>query len=442
MSLGGAMTSAISALRANAQALGMIGDNVANSQTHGYKPSHALFRSLISEGRAFSYNPAGVSSYAWRNTDNTSTLEQSDSPTHLMIDGQGFFITSRTTLRAPQNLVYTRAGGFDFDQNGYLCNKDGDFVLGWKLNAQGQPVKADGITPANTSSLEDLVTVQTARVSGLSRATTQIALSANLPSNIAGLDAATQQTTILRVYDSLGAGHDLTFNWQKTNNAPLTWTVAITGGAGDVVRKTNGGGDIIGRPVAGGTAPVTIVFDNQGRPATFDGNPNPPPLFVTWNGTAAAAQTMALDLGQVGGVDGLTSRAGDFQTLRRYQDGEKTGTFTGVSVDAKGVVKALFDTGQSLDLWQVPLAVFPNANALTPCSGTGYVPNALSGDPVVTLAQGGASGVVVDHALEASGVDLAAEFTDMIVTQRSYSAASKVIMTADEMFEALERIKR
>lgn len=444
MTLLGAMNSAISSLFANSRSLAMIADNVANNQTYGYKSSKGVFSSLISEGSQSkrSYNSGGVECLAYRRIDRTYPPQVSDSPTHMMIDGRGFFITSRTTDLAAPDFLYTRAGDFSFDLNGHLVNHDGSFLQGWQLDRNGNPVQADGVTPVNQSTLGDLSPVTVGNLNGVSRMTTQIALSANVPSDIPGLDGATQQLTSLRVYDSLGAPHDLTFNWQKTVNSPLTWTVAIAGEGGDVIRKTNGTGDIIGRPAAGGTSPITIVFDANGNPATFDGNANPPNIFATWAGTAAATQTMTLNLGTVGQSNGITSKAGVFQNTKQFQDGVKLGNFTGVSTNDQGIINALFDNGESIPVWKIPLAVFPDPNSLTLRSGTSYVPNVNSGDPIISPAKQGVSGTIIPCALEGSSVDLAGEFTNMILTQRSYSAASKVVTTTDEMFEVLERIKR
>jgi flagellar hook protein FlgE len=123
-------------------------------------------------------------------------------------------------------------------------------------------------------------------------------------------------------------------------------------------------------------------------------------------------------------------------------DGVPTGTLSGVAVSDSGRVIALFDNGQTQDIYQLALATWPNVNGLDPRDGNAYATSALSGDPVVNIPLSGGTGNVVSSALEASTTDIAEEFTNMIITQRAYSANTKVITTADEMLEETIRIKR
>jgi len=175
-----------------------------------------------------------------------------------------------------------------------------------------------------------------------------------------------------------------------------------------------------------------------------DGTPSAltfPDITVTGWTTGANDSTMAVDVGAIGGRDGVTQSASDF--ARDFdQDGVRFGGFTGVNIDEKGVVIAVFDNGEQRPIYQLPLAMFNNPNGLEAVSGNAYRQTDRSGVLVLQLADSGGTGEVTASALEASTVDLAEEFTKMINTQRAYSASARIITTADEMLEELIRIRR
>lgn len=181
-----------------------------------------------------------------------------------------------------------------------------------------------------------------------------------------------------------------------------------------------------------------ITFAGDGTPASF----NAASMDVTWTTGASASTGVTLDLGTVGFGDGLTQFSDVFATNFIQQNGVPFGVFNGVMIGDDGVVSALFDNGEVRAIYQVPVATFSNPNALGAKTGNVFQATDESGDALVNLPGIGPAGKVTSGALEASTVDLAEEFTKMIVSQRAFSAAAKIITTSDEMLDELVRIKR
>jgi flagellar hook protein FlgE len=170
-------------------------------------------------------------------------------------------------------------------------------------------------------------------------------------------------------------------------------------------------------------------------------------FYADYDGSAATTSTadrqlITLDLGTIGFGDGMTQYAGDYYPSIIEQDGLAFGAFTGITISDQGIVTALFDNGQLRDIFQLPIATFRNPNGLEARNGNAYLQTERSGDALLLQANTGGAGEVAPSSLESSTVDLAEEFTNMIITQRAYSASAKIITTADEMLEELIRIRR
>lgn len=181
-----------------------------------------------------------------------------------------------------------------------------------------------------------------------------------------------------------------------------------------------------------------VSFNGDGTPAAFNiANVN----VYDW-ATGASDSAITLDVGTVDLSDGLTQFSGDYNVTFINQNGVKFGTFSGVSISEEGLIVALFDNGETLPIYKVPLVTFASANGLTTRSGNVYIASDSSGAPVLRSAKSGGAGAIAAGALENSTVDLGTEFTNMIIAQRAYSATSRVITTADEMLDDLVRIKR
>lgn len=419
MSIYGAMFAGVSGLAAQSNALGMISDNIANVNTIGYKGTSARFSTLVTQAATqTTHTPGGVMSSPYSFINRQGLLQGSSSGTDLAVAGQGFFVVNEAaTPGFGDDFYFTRAGSFNPDQNGNLVNAAGYFLQGFNLR--------NGTPPPSSSTFTGLETVNISNLSGSAAATTAISLGVNLPSTAAVTDSF---SVTAQVFDSLGNAHDM--NVTFTKSATNTWSWAASDPSLD------GGATSSGSAVGSGD----IVFDTDGTPLTF--SPAAPTITLTGFTTGAGNATITLDLGSIAGTDGVTQFAGDFTISNIDQDGVRFGNYTGITISDQGIVTALFDNGQRQDIYQLPLGMFRNPNGLEAKSGNVYLETDRSGNFQLNLAGNGGAGDIAPGALESSTVDLAEEFTKMIITQRAYSANTKVITTADEMLDELIRVKR
>jgi flagellar hook protein FlgE len=455
MSIYGAMYSGVSGLKAQSNAMGIISDNISNVNTVGYKGSKASFETLVTQSATkTTYTPGGVGSKPLQGVDIQGLLQGTSNATDLAISGNGMFVVNEAVQPdVGDDMMFTRAGEFRPDENGNLRNAAGFYLQGWQIND-------DGELPAGQQAIDSVETVNVSNLNGLPRATTEMSIGANLPTDatevaaapaanytpnpappaadpLAGEDIYESSATI---FDSLGNSHNLTFRFYKTQAyaagppvAQAQWRVDAYSQTLDL---TGNPGDNRGQAVQVGGA---FEFDGNGFPAvdlsnlTLDVDPV--------NG--AEPQTVAIDMGEAGAPNGLTNFSTDFSGFTELnQNGLRFGNFTGVNVDEQGVVTAVFDNGRRKDIYQLPIAMFSNFNGLEERSGNAYVQTGESGNLLLNEAGVGGAGNVAPSALEQSTVDLAEEFTRMITTQRAYSASTKVITTSDEMLQELTQAIR
>lgn len=417
MSIYGAMFAGVSGLAAQSNALGMISDNIANVNTIGYKGTSARFSTLVTQAATqTTHTPGGVMSSPYSYIDRQGLLQGSASGTDLAVAGQGFFVVNEAAAPGfSDDYFFTRAGSFNPDENGNLVNAAGYYLQGYNLRTT--------TPPPSSSTFTGLETVNISNLSGSAAATTGISLGVNLPSTAAVTDSF---SVTAQVFDSLGNAHDMDITFTKTALNSWSWTAQNPTMLG------------VGTATATGTGSIT--FDTDGTPLSF--TPAAPSVTLTGFTTGAGNSTVTLDLGTVAGTDGLTQFAGNFTISNIDQDGVRFGNYTGITISEEGIVTALFDNGQRLDIYQLPLGMFRNPNGLEEKTGNVYLETDTSGNFQLNLAGNGGAGDIAPGALEASTVDLAEEFTKMIITQRAYSANTKVITTADDMLEELIRVKR
>jgi flagellar hook protein FlgE len=434
MSLFGSLTAAISGLTAQSRSLGNISDNIANSQTVGFKRIDTNFISYITASSQTSNSPGAVIARpAYTNTVQ-GTVEQSENPLSLAIGGQGFFSVAQakgTVNGQPifdERQFFTRAGDFSRDTDGYLVNGSGYYLQGWPVDATGNP---------------DRTTIAPVRVNQQvfnPVATTEIQLSANLPADVPAAPIATQA----QLYDSLGRLHtvNLTFSATTANN----WTAQID--VPDDVNAANRGTVVLNF----GSSAVPAVADGTiGAFGTATGSITPPG--ATANGDPAAldftvdfgegAQVVSLSLGQFGVAAGLTQYAGsEFAVRNLAQDGVPLGSFAGLTTRANGDVAVNYDNGQSRVIARVPLVAFNDPDMLQRLDGQAYMRTPESGEARVTDASSNGVGKLVVGSIERSNVDIASEFTKLIVAQRAYTANTRVVTTSDEMLQDTINMRR
>jgi flagellar hook protein FlgE len=424
MSLLGALDTAITGLNAQSSAFTNIGDDVANSQTIGFKGTDTRFQDYLTSSTA-TQNLSGsvVATPEYQNTLQ-GTVTQSSVPLAMAITGQGFFPVSQSTgtnngqpvFAAQQQ--YTRAGDFQLDKQGYIVNGSGQYLNAWPVDAAGNVNKTQ------------LSPVQVSQTSANPQATSQITLAANLP---ATPSTTASLTTQVPVYDALGTEHQLTLAWSQTTT-PGSWQVQISSadstpqtiGTATVSFGTGGAGATPGlinsiTDPAGTTIPYAV-----GQPAAFNISAN----------FGSGAQPISLNLGTFGQSDGLTRFAGtDLSVKSVNQNGAAAGSFTGVSTTANGAVVMNFSNGQNTVIAQVPIVTFANPNALQRQNDQTFTATTASGAASAQDPSSNGAGNLVIGSVESSNVDIAQEFSKLIIAQRAYSANTKLVTTADQMLQ-------
>lgn len=420
-SLGGSMNIAVTALQSQSAAVSTISNNLANSETVGYKTTSASFYTLVTgSGSTSNFTGAGTLAQPTQNISLQGQLVSSDVATSLAIDGNGFFAVTAT----PDSdvLLYTRAGDFTTDADGDLVNSNGFYLQGYRTDQDGNPISGTGSAALETINIGEL--------SGTAVATSELALEANLPATAEIGDSYSVSTEI---YDSLGVAHSLSITYEKT--AANTWSMTVS----DPTQVASGA--VSGTASGGGT----ITFNEDG---TFASSvPDPLDIaIVDWT-TGAADSAIAFDAGTAGRADGLTQYAPSssdsiqIEVSEIDQDGVPYGDFESVEIDESGLVIANFSNGISYPIYQIPLATFANADGLEAKSGNVYATTNESGSATLVLPGTGGAGSIFSNALESSTVDTADEFTNLIRAQQAYSAASEIISTVQDMFDTLIRAK-
>ncbi len=463
MSIFGALIAGVSGIRANAQSLATISDNIANVQTVGYKRVETRFSTLVTASSRAVHSPGGVRSNPFQLVEQAGLLLGTTFETDLAIDGDGFFAASDVANRGPgDEFSFTRAGSFRPDENGDLINNAGYFLQAWQLDANGN-------LPTGSTELISLNTVNIANITGSPVATSDLFLGATLDSQAT---PGTQVTSSVTIFDSLGTPQDLRVTWVKGDNAN-EWFVAMQAGnaPNGISSIDNAGGTLGGTndlswapptpsawaadPAAGAVDAMKITFASDGSisdledwsqagtPSVITAGNSEFPVTIDFSGSGASnAQIIQFDLGSINNTNGVNQFAVDASNpVRTFtQDGLAFGTAIGISINNEGTIEALFDNGEKKAIYRIPIVSFANPNALEAVSGNAYQQTSRSGDFVLREAGTGGVGQVVPFSLEGSTVDIADEFSNMIVTQRSYSANTRVINTADEMLDELIRV--
>lgn len=547
MSVFGSLFTAVSGLSAQSGSIAMISNNIANVSTVGFKRTDAAFSSLVTGSSSTAFSPGSVRSIQNARISQQGILQQSSSPSDIALSGNGFFVVRPSTTDPLAETLYTRAGSFSEDANGTLRNAAGFFLYGW-------PLDQDGGLPAAQADLTSLVPVDVAFLGGLTQPTSTAGLSLNLKAGEVQtaypvpVGFTPDFTRGIKVYDSLGEGHDLTVNYKKmatptarvTGNVDLRTIVGpfsanppflvtdqfnITVGAtgpvaitlnGDVTKLlsdlnaiqdasfnpvlyaqldangflsikarntgqnitlANGGGNPLNAAKLGMAASIGITAA-PAAPTLLTPLAETPNTEGWWqvefqtplggiiesgaiNFTGAGQLNGLLDLQNQTIVDlddidwgngsdlqdiefdlsGFTQFSGEYNVIASTQNGAELGLRTGITIDEEGFVTAQFSNGQSTRIYKLAVATFANPNGLDNLTGNVFRESTTSGSFNLREAGQGGAGDVASGALEASNVDLADEFSRMIVTQRAYSANTKVISTADQMTEELLRLR-
>ncbi len=556
MSIYGALFSGVSGLSAQAQAMGMLSDNITNVNTVGYKETTARFSTLVtSSATSTAYAPGGVRSTPQQLIDKQGLLTSSVSPTDLAVNGAGFMVVTDTATPGSDAREYlTRAGSFTPDVNGYLRNAGGYFLRAYGIDDEGA---------VDTT----LSTVNVANFPPTLRVTENVGFQANLKASqaVSTEAAAARSRAEFDITDTQSSADATDFSLTIGAVTLTTFDVSAATGGTDLatilqteLRTQDGGNtdisveweddvlyvyDALGRTVSGGSlrdattaeidSSITYVaqaydasdstmnmasgtvnpdfsrsveiYDSLGTPRTLtysflksefanqwhvevyvepaslttgvtDGQVMRGTLAFntdgTWDasnssfddgaGTAITAsdddfttdipfdtadlgidaQTITFDWGTDGTADGMTQYDGESTLVSTAVDGAQVGQLAAISIDENGMLTAIFENGITMDKYQIPIGLVPNPNGLGAHSGDVFIQTAQSGDLTKRTPGTNGAGLFAPSSLEASTVDLANEFSKMIMAQRAFSAAAKIITTSDEMLDELLRTKR
>ena len=443
MSLFSTLNTATSGLVVSSSNLGVIGDNIANMNTVGFKGSRSEFADFLPADVFGLAGPSQLGKGAGMNNLQTifgqGALENSENPIDLAIAGDGFF-----KVNDGVGDYYTRAGQFYIDKDGFVVNAQGLNLQGYNatngtLGATVSDIQLDldAIQPAPTTEITVRATLDADQaVTGGVAALTMDGTADTLETAANAADFATSVTS----YDSLGVAHEVTVLYEYAGANTWNWYAVVDGNS--VTDTTAGLPAAAAEDGAFQIASGTAAFNTDGTLQTFTETQTS--ATNAWNFTGAAAQDITLDFGvDAAGVasDGsVRMLAGDSAHSGITQDGYPPGDLISLAVDAEGQIVGRYTSGEEITLGRVVLVKFGANSGLEKVGGTLYRETGLSGSPVVGNADTGGRGKIVGNALELSNVDLEGEFISMITSQRTYQANARMVETANSTLQELVQL--
>jgi flagellar hook protein FlgE len=412
MSLYGVMRTGGSGMNAQSNKLSTVADNIANVNTTGYKRASTEFSSLILRSGSGNYNSGSVETNVRYAISDPGAPQYTTSATDMMIQGNGFFVVTD----AGGTPFLTRAGSFVPDGEGNLVNAAGFYLMGYDVRNGPPNVVANGLTGL------DVVNIAQTALQGnpSTRATLE---SANLDANAAitaGPPNYTSKTSIV-TYDNIG--NKVTLDVYMFKTAANTWDVQ----AYDNAASTNGGFPYSSGPLDADTFTFDVSATGKGKLDAAS------PTSLTF--TIPGGSPFTLDL------SAMTQVADDF-AFKPNVNGNAPSSIDKVEVDSDGTLYSIYADGTRLATYKIPLATVPSPDNLAPEAGNVYSVGIDSGNVQLDFAGRSGLGTIKSEALEQSNVDLAAELTSMIESQRGYTANSKVFQTGADLLDVLVNLKR
>jgi len=433
MSLLTSLSSGSNGLQSASSELSVIGDNLSNANTVGYKGGRADFGDALAQTMIGAQGQIGLGSnlQAVQTMVTQGSLTNTGVNTDLALQGTGYFEVQGTTATGQQGTFLTRDGEFTVNNQGFLVNQNGLFVQGYAADATGKITGNLGNLQVGNASSQPLPTT-TITVKGNLQANSTVIAAPFDPTNSATYNFSTSATA----YDSLGVSHGVQLYFAQTAaGTPATWAWYA---------ETDGGG------ITGGTAgtPVRIAngnltFNNQGQLATMT------TAAVNFNPKGAAQnQALTFNLGDPTanpggtGLAGLTQFADTSASTFVGQDGYASGQLTSIQIDTTGTIQGVFSNGQTRAIGQVGVATVAAPDQLARDGENLYAVTNASGSAVIGAAGTGGRGSITAGALEQSNVDISDQFVQMISAQRFFEANSKTVITADQLLSELIAMKR
>lgn len=414
-------------------AIAVVGDNIANASTIGYKSSRAEFEDLIAGGQTSGKTVGSGSSIAAVSTIfEQGTLEFTSRPLDLAIDGNGFFVVAQGEQR-----YYTRAGNFKIDSSGYLVNQNDLKVLGFPANGTG------ALEPLNINTVsQDSVGTENVAVSGNVDAGADLVDVSDIPSTTNAGDAPTGVTTtyadlndvaefstVVEVFDSLGAAHTITFFFFHTDTNEYTVQGYVNS------EDVDPSGTDVGLPRlvvnSSDSGDITMSFDGDGSRNNAP-TASAPDLTagIPWN-NGSDSSTIDINL------DPFTQFSSTSSILAITQDGQGIGTVGNLSIETNGEIFALLDNGETALIGTIGLANFANSEGLARIGNQLLQQSPDSGEPVIGTPSTGTFGQLQSGSVELSTVDIANEFVKLITLQRGFQASSRIITTINQLLNEI-----
>lgn len=422
----GAFNIGISGLQASGGGLAVVGDNIANAGTNGFKSSRAEFQDVLATslkgidgGDQFG---AGTKLAHIKPIFTQGNISRTENVTDLAVNGDGFFL-----IDAPFGKGFSRDGSFHFDKDGFLINADGYKVVGFGAGEDGKITnKLNPIKLGNT-------TIP-------AKATEKLTVSMNLDSredvkefNIEDPDKTSSFSNTVTVYDNIGTARLVTVYFNKVDNNQWEYHVAADGKdatkgkEGQMIEMAKG----------------KLIFNDKGVLEQEVSSKNS----FDFNKGAAPGQKIEMDFGislKEGGtgLDASTQYGSDTAIARHTQDGATAATLTSLSFNDDGVLTAVYNNGEARDIAQIGVAKFENNEGLFKVGKNLYKESKSSGQAAVGKPGESGRGAILSKSVELSNVDLANEFINLMSNQRNFQANAKTITTADQMLQEILNIKR
>jgi flagellar hook protein FlgE len=409
-------TSGLSGLNAAAKNIDIIGNNVANANTVGFKGSRAIFADVFASslaGSGASNIGIGVKVAQVQQEFTQGNITVTNNPLDMAINGKGFF-------RFDDNgtTTYSRNGQMHLDANGYVVNSDSLRLTGYGVDASNKIVPSSPATlRLSTSDINPIATTTLKATLNLDSRATVI-----VPAFSAANAASYTSSTSSAIYDSLGNSHAFTMYFVKTAVAGQ-WAVHANLDGGPVSAVDLG---------AGAGNPALLNFSSTGALTTAQ------PLTggqLTIASGAITPQAIQLDF------TGSTQFGSAFGVTTLSQDGYTSGQLVGFDVIGDGTISGRYTNGQSNTLGQIVLANFPNTQGLRSIGQNQWVETAASGAPIVGAPLTGSLGTLQPASVEDSSVDLTQELVNMLTAQRSYQANAQTIKTQDQVLQTIVNLK-
>jgi len=407
-----AISTALSGMNADTTAISIIGNDLANLNTTGYKSNELEFHDLVAQSLGITESSGqvglGVGQVSSVTNFAQGSLQTTNGPTDVAIQGDGFFVVKDHS----GNNLYTRDGSFQINANGNLVTSTGDLVQGWSSTVSGAAVNTNG-------AIGNLTVPLGATIPASATTTMNLAINLNSSASTTGTDSSF--AVPVQVVDSQGTSHTLTATFSKT--AANAWSYALTVPTTDV------------KSGSGSVATGTLTFGSNGLLTNPTASNDPQAVKVTGLADGASDLSINWNLYDSSGNSTITQFAEASAVSGTTQNGFTAGQISKISLQNGGTMVANYSNGQQVTIGQLALATVSNPESLISVGNNNLQASATTGQPAIGTANTGARGNIVGGAIESSTVDIATEFTQLLTVQRSYQANSRVITTGDQMVQ-------